>query len=251
MCLRCLSLWHVLFSLLFQLMLRPVTVAPTCARNRACCTSTRKAGSVSMARCSRVRSRTEANYSTKWTWAPEGRSCKLAVHGTKLHQKNPCSVSLLLGFHFGLIWMSLMLRTFDPKNWYTACLCYSVFDVDVADRSCAARKGRVCFLWSFLGQSRQIPQERKNVHTQIRSKRPVDTMTQCVFAIRFALCQVLNLWSATYTWGWVSLSRYHVLAIVHCLLLHVCLFDCLLLVCCFEANVRCARCSKITFVLRG
>ena len=141
--------------------------------------------------------------------------------------------------------------TLRSGHWYTACLCYSVFDVDVADRSCAARKGRVCFLWSFLGQSRQIHQERKNVHTQIRSKRPVDTMTQCVFAIRFALCQVLNLWSATYTWGWVSLSRYHALAIVHCLLLHVCLFDCLLLVCCFEAHVRCARCSKITFVLRG
>ena len=55
MCLRCLCLWHVFSSLLFQLTLRPVAAAPTCARNKACCRSSRKAGSVSMACCRRVR----------------------------------------------------------------------------------------------------------------------------------------------------------------------------------------------------
>ena len=58
------------------------------------------------------------------------------------------------------------------------------------------------------------------------------------------LCQVLNLWSATYTWCSVSCACHF------SLLLACCLFLCLI-VCCFKANVRCATCSQITSALRG
>ena len=153
----------------------------------------------------------------------------------------------------------------------TACLCYSVFCVlDVKDRSYVARKERVLFSWSFLGQSRQIPQNSDPKDLSIlhiaSGTKPLVSHLHLMFnimclplftagfqfdTIQFqktsrccTLCQVLNLWSATYTWCSVSCA-------CHCsLLLAGCLFLSLIL-CCFKANVRCATCSQITSALRG
>ena len=175
---------------------------------------------------------------------------------------NPYSVSLLLGFHV-VCHKKLIQRVFAIRFF---CV------LDVKDRSYVARKERVFFLWwSFLGQSRQIPQNSDPKDLSIlhiaSGTKPLVSHLHLMFnimclplftasgfqfdAIQFqktsrccTLCQVLHLWSATYTWCSVSCA-------CHCsLLLAGCLFLSLIL-CCFKANVRCATCSQITSALRG
>ena len=76
-----------------------------------------------------------------------------------------------------------MLRTFAQKT-DTACFCYSVFcDLDVPDRSCVARKERV-----FFCGDRFLDNQGRYHRIQIQKTSRY-----------FTLCQVLNLWSATYT----------------------------------------------------
>ena len=169
---------------------------------------------------------------------------------------NPYSVSLLLGelavhgTHTACLcyWVFISFVT----KIDTACLCYSVFcDLDVPNRSCIARKGRFLFWWSFLGQSRQIPQnsdpkDLSILHIVSGTKHLVSHL-HLMFSIMclplftasgflfdtiqfqktsryFTFCQVLNLWSATYTWCSISCACHFSLLLACCLFLSLIVF---------------------------
>ena len=100
------------------------------------------------------------------------------------------------------------------------CLCYSVFcDLDVKNRSCIARKEMFLFWWSFLGQSRQKPQnsDPKDLsHLHVMFSIMCLPLWHCYVTIQI-LCQVLNLWSGTYTWCSVSCACHYPLLLASCL----------------------------------
>ena len=253
--------WFALFSVCLKLRF---------ARNKACWTNCPRAGSVCTGRCSTARSRTAANCCTKLTSATARQWCELAVHGTHTaclcywvswKCMEPRQRVFAIGFSFPFV-----------AKIDTACLCYSVFcDLDVKHRSCIARKERFLFWWSFLGQSRQIPQNSDpkdlSILHSVSGTKPLVSHLHVMFSIMclplftasgflfdtiqfqktfryFTFCQVLNLWSATYTWSSISCACHFSLLLACCLFLSF-------IVCCFKANVRCATCSQITSALRG
>ena len=138
--------------------------------------------------------------------------------------RNPYSVSLLLGklavhgTHTACLcyWVFISFVT----KIDTACLCYSVFcDLDVKNRSCIARKEKFLFWWSFLGQSRQKPQnsDPKDLsHLHVMFSIMCLPLWHCYVTIQI-LCQVWNLWSGTYTWCSVSCACHCPLLLASCL----------------------------------
>ena len=226
--------WFALFSVCLKLRF---------ARNKACWTNCPRAGSVCTGRCSTARSRTAANCCTKLTSATARQWCELAVHGTHTaclcywvswQCMEPRQRVFAIGFSFPFV-----------TKIDTACLCYSVFcDLDVKDRSCIARKERFLFWWSFLGQSRQIPQNSDpkdlSILHIVSGTKPLVSHLHVMFSIMclplftasgflfdtiqfqktsryFTFCQVLNLWSATYTWCSISCACHCSLLLASCL----------------------------------
>ena len=125
---------------------------------------------------------------------------------------NPYSVSLLLGKHGSLSW-KLIQRVF--------AIGFSLWRWMSQNRSCIARKEKMSLLFVILSWT------IKTETTEFRSKRP-RTLTRDVQYHVLAivtllcnnsgfLCQVLNLWSGTYTWCSVSCACNCQLLLATCL----------------------------------